>query len=141
MTAMRPRSGAVGGHELEAGDAIEVTDVAREQGQAVRERDAGDERIGGRCPIRRTRGGETPFLMSDTDIFIDAIRGRVPQYRLLRALIDRDELAVASLTVFELELGAYGDRQRARIDEVLGGSVIFPLDARAAKMAGVPVLR
>ena len=76
------------------------------------------------------------FVMSDTDVLVDAIRGVQPQRSILDGLVQRGELMTNAVTMFELELGARAEAQRERMEFFLASIPILPFEELAAKRAG-----
>ena len=76
------------------------------------------------------------MIVADTDVLIDALRGREPaRARIAEALL-AGQLATTAVTAFELRSGADTDRTRAAIEQLLAPLEILPFDDAAAVRAG-----
>ena len=74
----------------------------------------------------------------DSDIVIAVLRGTSDAKDAVKAFEERDELAVASPTQYEVLLGAYLYGRKAQVDkteEFFDKYQILPLDSPAAKIA------
>ena len=76
------------------------------------------------------------MIVADTDVLIDALRGRGAAERVHLEL-STGRLATTSITVFELLSGARSPDERARIEVLLAAMVYVPLDADAAREAAI----
>ena len=74
------------------------------------------------------------MIVADTDVLIDALRGRGAVDRV-RLELSTGRLATTAITVFELLGGARTDGERERVETLLGALVYLPLDAHAAREA------
>lgn len=74
------------------------------------------------------------MIVADTDVLIDALRGRGAMERV-HIELGTGRLATTAITVFELLGGARDDDERARVHVLLAAMVHLPLDAAAAKEA------
>lgn len=76
----------------------------------------------------------------DTNVLIDAVRGRVPHLRKRLEQTAPDDLAVSSITVAELwygaEKGSDPKRKRAAWSAVLEPFEVLPFDRPAAEIHG-----
>ena len=76
----------------------------------------------------------------DTNVLIDAVRGRVPRLRQRLQQTAPDDLAVSSITIAELWYGAEKStdpkRKRAAWSAVLEPYEVLPLDRAAAEIHG-----
>jgi predicted nucleic acid-binding protein len=74
-------------------------------------------------------------IVADSDVLIDALRGREPSSaRVLRGLADRT-LATTAISAFELRSGSRTAEQQATIEALLGALAILPFDEPASKVA------
>jgi len=76
----------------------------------------------------------------DSDIVIAALRGTGDAIDAVKSLEEKDELAVASLTEYEVLLGAYFYGRKMQIDkteEFFGKYNVLPLDGRASRRAAL----
>lgn len=76
----------------------------------------------------------------DTDVVIDAIRGRRTEIRERLQALSPDELAISAITIAELWYGAEGsaepERTRALFQEFITPFDVLPLDRHAAEHHG-----
>lgn len=76
----------------------------------------------------------------DTNVCIDLLKGRDPRLDAWMRQNSAGEVAVSSITVFELAYGAHKSAQVARNREALAAFflplVLAPFDAQAAALAG-----
>lgn len=75
------------------------------------------------------------MIVADTDVLIDALRGREPFARRVAAEIEAGRLATTAISAFELLSGARQPSERQRIEDLLAGLAVVPLDARAGAVA------
>jgi tRNA(fMet)-specific endonuclease VapC len=73
-------------------------------------------------------------IVADTDVLIDALCGQGEVERVARE-IRAGVLSTTVLSVFELLVGARSEAQRARIEDLLAGLRILPLDEAAGRRA------
>jgi predicted nucleic acid-binding protein len=71
----------------------------------------------------------------DSDILIDALRGREPARARVAEAIRTRNLATTVISVFELKSGARTEAERAKVNALLAGAHILPLDEPAAEDA------
>lgn len=75
----------------------------------------------------------------DTDICIDLIKGRSPSLDARLLACDAGEVAISTITMFELAYGAHKStqpvRNRAALTAFFLPLVLVPFDARAAMLA------
>lgn len=76
------------------------------------------------------------MIVVDTDVLIDALRGREPARSLVAEAIAAGRLATTTITVFELRSGADTSRTRAAIDRLLAPLEVLAFDEAAATRAG-----
>jgi tRNA(fMet)-specific endonuclease VapC len=74
-------------------------------------------------------------ILADTDVLIDALRGREPSRSRIAEALSRGGLATTAITAFELGSGARGEAQQAKIADLLGAIALLPFDAGAAEAA------
>jgi len=75
------------------------------------------------------------MIVADTDVLIDALRGREPSAARVRAGLRDGTLVTTSVNAFELLSGARSPREADAVDRLLGAMTILPLDATAAGRA------
>lgn len=73
------------------------------------------------------------MIVADTNILVDALRGREPGASRVRAGVEGGNLATTAISVYELE--SFRGR-RAGVDELLGALRVYELDTAAARVAG-----
>jgi predicted nucleic acid-binding protein len=73
--------------------------------------------------------------VSDSDVLIDALRGREPAKERIHRELASGALAVTAITVFELLSGAATDRVRRQVEALLEACVVLPVDEAAARAA------
>ena len=76
------------------------------------------------------------MIVADTDVLIDALRGREPARARIAEAIASGQLVTTAVTAFELRSGADTDRNRAAIERLLAPLEILPFDDAAASRAG-----
>lgn len=76
------------------------------------------------------------MIVADTDVLIDALRGREPARARIAEALAAGQLATTAVTAFELRSGADTDRTRAAIEQLLAPLEILPFDDAAAVRAG-----
>jgi len=74
------------------------------------------------------------LIVADTDVLIDALRGRGEAERVAEAL-RLGRLASTAVTLFELLSGASELEERERVQALLGAMTLFPFDEPAAERA------
>ena len=72
------------------------------------------------------------MIVADTDVLIDALRGREPSATRVRAGLRDGTLVTTSVNAFELLSGARTAHERDAVDRLLGAMSILPLDATAS---------
>ena len=75
------------------------------------------------------------MIVADSDVLIDALRGKGPAADHVRRMLTAGRLATTAVSAFELHSGARSDRQRQSVDRLLGALPILPLDPEAAQAA------
>lgn len=71
------------------------------------------------------------MIVADSDVLIDALRGREPAKSRIAAQIRQGSLATTSVSVFELFSGVKDDIHRAKVERLLAALVLLPFDERA----------
>lgn len=74
------------------------------------------------------------MIVADTDVLIDALCGEGEVERVARE-IRAGALATTVLSVFELLVGVRSATQEARIEDLLAGVRVLPLEAPASRRA------
>ena len=75
------------------------------------------------------------MIVADSDVLIDALRGREPAKGRIVAELERGELATTSISVFELRSGARSRKEREKVEALLAPLSILPVDEPAAQLA------
>lgn len=75
------------------------------------------------------------MILADTDVLIDALRGRDPSRSRVEAEVRREALATTTVTEFELTSGARTEEHAQSIDDLLAPLQILAFDSRAARAA------
>ena len=76
------------------------------------------------------------MIVADTDVLIDALRGRQPATSRLVAGLRDGTLATTAVSAFELLSGARTAQEVDAIDTLLAALPILPFDERASRAAG-----
>ncbi|HEY9422053.1 MAG TPA: type II toxin-antitoxin system VapC family toxin [Thermoanaerobaculia bacterium] len=71
------------------------------------------------------------MIVADSDVLIDALRGREPAKSRIAAEIRKGTLATTSVNVFELFSGVKDDIHRVKVERLLAAMVLLPLDEEA----------
>jgi predicted nucleic acid-binding protein len=71
----------------------------------------------------------------DTDVLIDALRGREPARTRIAEGLERGSLATTAITTFELRSGARSGTQETRIEDLLAPLTLLPFDDDASRAA------
>jgi predicted nucleic acid-binding protein len=79
---------------------------------------------------------ENELIVVDTDAVIDFFNGISPGAGVMLRLISRQEVALTSVSVFELYAGVVGKRRLSQIETLIRGVTILPLDVVEAVIAG-----
>jgi predicted nucleic acid-binding protein len=74
-------------------------------------------------------------IVADSNVLIDALRGRVAARARIAEALAAGTLATTAMTAFELRSGADSDRARAAIGLLLAPLEILPFDQAAAGAA------
>ena len=75
------------------------------------------------------------MIVADSDVLIDALRGRQPAARRVAELLKSGSLATTAISVFELLSGAKRPAERTKVERLLGPLVVLPFDDRAGLAA------
>lgn len=76
------------------------------------------------------------MILVDTDVLIDALRGREPSLGHIRRGLRQDALATTTITLFELASGAHDEVQARSIADLLAAMRLVPFDVDAAHASG-----
>lgn len=75
------------------------------------------------------------MIVADTDVLIDALRGRAPSARRIVLELEAGGLATTAVSVFELRSGVRSSQAAEAIETLLAAMTILPFDERAAEKA------
>lgn len=75
------------------------------------------------------------LVVADSDVLIDALRGRDPASDRVTIGLRTGTLATTTVNVFELLSGAGPDRVRETVERLLGAMTILPLEDSAGRAA------
>lgn len=75
------------------------------------------------------------MIVADSDVLIDALRGREPAATRIAAGLDASNLATTTISAFELLSGAPTQSVRQGVERLLAGLSILPFDEDAAEAA------
>ncbi len=75
------------------------------------------------------------MIVADSDVLIDALRGREPVASRIASGISDGNLTTTAISVFELLSGARTDSERSKVTRLLGGLTILPCDEKAGIVA------
>lgn len=75
------------------------------------------------------------MIVADSDVLIDALRGRQPASRRIELELSSGSLATTSVTAFELRSGPRSDGAAARVETLLSPLTVLPFDGEAAERA------
>lgn len=75
------------------------------------------------------------MIVADTDVLIDALKGRAPSAERIELELGSGVLATTAITVFELRSGAKSTAAAEQIETLLAGIAILPFDDAAAERA------
>ncbi|MEN8149327.1 MAG: type II toxin-antitoxin system VapC family toxin [Planctomycetota bacterium] len=76
------------------------------------------------------------MIVADTDVLIDALRGREPARTRIATIIGSGRFATTAISAFELLAGARSANERSRVESLLAVATVLPLDEAAAREAG-----
>ena len=74
-------------------------------------------------------------MIADTDVVIDFFSGKEPFASTIVDLIQGDNLALTSVTVFELYAGITGKKRLMQIDDLFSIIPVLPLERKEAETA------
>lgn len=75
------------------------------------------------------------MIVADSDVLIDALRGREPTAARVALELEAGGLATTAVSLFELESGARTERAREQVTRLLTALRILPFDEAAAQAA------
>lgn len=75
------------------------------------------------------------MIVADTDVLIDALRGRDPSARRVDLELETGALATTAVTAIELRSGVHSPRAASQVADLLAALLILPFDAEAAERA------
>ncbi len=75
------------------------------------------------------------MIIADSDVLIDALRGREPFANRIAEAIRANTLATTAISVFELLSGAKSDHEMDKVVRLLAPLEIFTVDAEASTAA------
>jgi predicted nucleic acid-binding protein len=81
------------------------------------------------------------MIVADSDVLIDALRGRAPAAERIDLELSGGALATTAISAFELRSGIRSARASAQVEQLLAALAIIPLDAEAAAEAAAVRLR
>lgn len=75
------------------------------------------------------------MTIADSDVLIEAMRGREPVVALVGEMVANESLATTSVSVFELWSGAKTDREKEKVRRLLTPLTVLSVDGSAAQQA------
>jgi predicted nucleic acid-binding protein len=75
------------------------------------------------------------LIIADTDVIIDFFANVPPFARYVSELIQKNKLAITSVSVFELYAGVIGKKRLRQVDTFVKSVLIFPLSLIEAAIA------
>ena len=75
------------------------------------------------------------MIVADTDVLIDALRGRGPSADRIALELGTGSLATTAINAFELRSGARSEEAREAIEALIAAMIILPFDQRSAERA------
>lgn len=75
------------------------------------------------------------MILADSDVLIDALRGRPDAAARVDRALETGRLATTSITAFELRSGARSEEASAKVEALLAALPILPFDEAAAERA------
>lgn len=76
------------------------------------------------------------MILADSDVLIDALRGREPARSRIVLEVRSGSLATTAISAFELRAGARTPREQERVATLLASLQIVPFDDDAGRAAG-----
>jgi len=73
------------------------------------------------------------MIVADSDVLIDALRGREPAAERIALELKTGALATTAVSVFELLSGAKKQKERTLVESLLSALRVLPLDSLAAE--------
>ena len=75
------------------------------------------------------------MIVCDSDVLIDALRGRQPMQDRVAGLVATGALVTTTVTAFELRSGAHSAKEVKAVEALLGAALLLPFDGSAAEAA------
>lgn len=75
------------------------------------------------------------MILADSDVLIDALRGREPARSRVALEISGGALATTTVSAFELLAGARTTAEQGKVDALLSALRLIPLDEKASRAA------
>jgi len=75
------------------------------------------------------------MIVADSDVLIDALRGREPARGRIAQELEKGSLATTSVSVFELLSGARSAAAKTKVRRLLDAVLILPFDEGASELA------
>lgn len=75
------------------------------------------------------------IIIADTDVVVDFFSGAEPVSTTISELIRGDNLALTSVTLFELYAGMVSKKRLKQIEDLISVIPVFPLDKKEAETA------
>jgi predicted nucleic acid-binding protein len=75
------------------------------------------------------------MIVADSDVLIDALRGREPARERIALELKAGGLATTAVTVFELRSGARSAAEERKVEQLLAALTVLGLDSEAAAEA------
>ncbi|MFC1707215.1 type II toxin-antitoxin system VapC family toxin [Planctomycetota bacterium] len=75
------------------------------------------------------------MIVADSDVLIDALRGRERARSRIATALQTGTLATTVVSLFELLSGARTKSQQHKVQQLLGALEVLPVDARASREA------
>lgn len=75
------------------------------------------------------------LIVADSDVLIDALRGREPSARRISTALRSGSLGTTVVNVFELASGAKSKAERSKVEILLAAMIVLPMSVGAANQA------
>jgi predicted nucleic acid-binding protein len=75
------------------------------------------------------------MIVADTDVLIDALRGREPMAGRILAALEIDGLCTTAITAFELWSGVTSTKAQEAVEALLAPLILLGVDGEAARVA------